>query len=85
MLNDIGCLVQAVGIQPRDVRRTPTSSPETPKRNAREAVVGEEISSWIASEIFNIAKTQAAESELQPKKSDEEKKELVVDNETHGR
>jgi len=48
----------SVGVQPRDVRRSPTSSPgETPKRkNAREAV-GEDISSWIALEIFNIAQT----------------------------
>ena len=73
----------SVEVQLRDVRRTPTSSPETPKRNARQAIVGDEISSWIASEIFNIAKAQAAESELQPTKSDEEKKE-VLDNETLG-
>lgn len=73
----------SVGVQPRDIRRTPTSSSETLKRNARQGIVCDEISSWIASEIFNIAKAQAAESDLQPTKSDEEKKELL-ENETLG-
>jgi hypothetical protein len=58
-----------VGVQPRDVRRTLSTRKEKrrSKKCGREDT-GEEVSSWIASEIFSIAKTQAAEVDVPIKK-----------------
>lgn len=66
----------SVDVQPREFRRAPSSSggSETPKQVARECAGAQEVSSWIASEIFCIAKTHATEP-APPRANVEEKEE----------
>ena len=59
-----------VDVHPRDLQRTSSKTDKKSTEKRRE-VSQEEISSWIASEIYTIAKTQAEESERRLSKQPE--------------
>ena len=57
----------SVSVQPREIKRKSVAGKKNRRRRSKRdggEDMGEDVSSWIASEIFSIAKTQAAEMDL---------------------